>query len=341
MPGMKAKRIKAQCLLSLLIAGTVLAACSSSGRRVRIEGRFLNMNQAELYLLDVLHGRKDTIAVRSGRFAFETSQSDTVTYLLMFPNYSLLPVFTYPGATIGVEGDASHLRETKVTGTDENDDMTQLRLQAAKQTPPEAKASARQYIASNPASPVSLYLLEHYFLQEPEPNYAEASRLCRTMTAQGGAVARLEKQLQMLKNGQLGSRLPQFTLKDTQGKTVNEQQLRSKANVVCLWASWHYESKNIMTQLHKMQRQHPQDISVVSVCIDATPEEGRDFLKHDTIDWPNICDGKMWQTPLATRLGFASLPANVIADKNGKIVARNLASINDVKKHIENIIGTK
>jgi hypothetical protein len=329
------------CKLLLLACSLLLLACNSSGGRVRIEGKFRHMNQAELYLLDLQHGQKDTITVRDGRFVFETSQKDSTTYLLMFPNFSVIPVFTQPGATVKVEGDASHLRGTKIRGTDENDEMTNFRLNTASQTPPETKASARKHILDNPGSPVSRYLLEQFFLRDAEPDYAEVGKMADAMLNQNAISARQHKQLKTLGNAPKGSKLPPFTVRDTKGKTVTTQQLQSQANVICLWSSWHYESKNIMTQLRKMQKEHPGSISVVSVCIDATEAEGKEFISRDSISWPNVCDGKMWDTPLAQKLGFVTLPANVIADKNGKIVARNASSIKEMKKSIEDLLEKK
>jgi hypothetical protein len=40
----------------------------------------------------------------------------------------------------------------------------------------------------------------------------------------------------------------------------------------------------------------------------------------------------MWNTPLLKKLGIATLPANIISDKSGKVLARNLSGVELSKK---------
>ena len=122
------------------------------------------MNQAELYIYHPDQGWKDTIAVRDGRFTYSVQLKDTCMLFLIFPNFSEMPVFAHSGAKISIEGDASHLRETEIKGTKTNEAMTAFRLRANNLTPPEVINAASDYIGKNPSSPVSLYLLRHYFI---------------------------------------------------------------------------------------------------------------------------------------------------------------------------------
>ena len=327
------------CFLLLVAA---LSSCSSSSGPFRLEGKFKNMNQAEFYIFDQQKGWKDTIHVRSGRMAYERSLTDTATLVLMFPNYSVIPIFARPGITVEMQGDASHLRETEVKGSDENKEMTAFRLRANNQMPPEVIASARDYILEQPASPVSFYLLQRYFIQGPTPDYAEAYRLCDTIAKTGGngAAVRLRKELARLKNGAMGSKLPAFSAKATDGKAVTNKQLQSDVNVVQLWATWNSESRSLLTQLHKLQKEHRDRISIVSVSLDASPSESRSFLERDSISHPVVCDGLMWQSPLVIKLGMATLPANIITNKQGKIVARNINTSKELKEKIEELLET-
>lgn len=298
------------------------------------------MNQGEFYLYNAELGWKDTIGVRDGRFVYELALKDTTTLLLLFPNYSELPIFARPGVKIKMNGDATHLRGTTIKGSDENEEMTAFRLRANQQTPPEIIKSAKEYITDNPASPVSFYLLQRYFIQSSTPDYNEAEKLCQLIqqASSNGFAIRLGKQLAILKNAQTGSQLPRFTVKDTSGKVVTEKLLKKDINVICLWSSWNYESRNIMTKIRKLRKAHPDKIAVISVCIDATQAAGRDFLKRDSIDWPNICDGKMWQTPLCTSMGMTTIPANIIADKKGKIIARNLSDAKEMEEKLKALL---
>ena len=320
-----------------------LFSCGPSSNRFRLEGRFKNLNQGEFYLYSIENGKKDTIGVRDGRFSYEMAITDTTTLVLIFPNYSEIPIYARPGISVKIKGDASHLRETEVEGSEENEEMTAFRLSASQMTPPEVKELARQFILQKPASPISLYLLRRYFITSSSPDYAEAAGLCDTIleATGGGPAILLHKRLKALKNASVGQKLPAFTTKDTKGNTVSQKHLSSDVNVVCLWASWNAESRNIITQIRKQQKAYKDRISVLTVSLDATAEEEEYYIKRDSISWPNICDGQMWQTPLVDIFGFGTVPSVIIADKTGKIVARNLTVRKQVEDEIDRLLNPK
>ena len=325
------------CLSALSL---LLAACGVSGDRFRLEGKFKNLNQGEFYIYSLEQGRKDTIAVRDGRFVYDIELADTVTYLLMFPNFSEIPIFARPGALVKIDGDVSHLKETTVTGTDENKAMTAFRLDTSELMPPEVKERARLFIADHPQSVVSLFLLRRYFIQGLETDYKEAFDLCGTLLeAQPANIAliQLHKQLETLQSLKAKGKLPHFSATDSEGRKVGNSQLDGKVNVVLTWASWSFESQNIMRQLKKVEKKSPKDLKVLSICLDASTAEGHFTLKRDSIDWPNVCDGKLWQSAIVKQLALTYVPDNIVVDKDGNILARSLKGT-ELKEKVESLL---
>jgi hypothetical protein len=49
----------------------------------------------------------------------------------------------------------------------------------------------------------------------------------------------------------------------------------------------------------------------------------------------------MWQTPLVDIFGFGTVPSVIIADKTGKIVARNLTVRKQVEEEIDRLLNPK
>lgn len=319
---------------------TLLTACGSSGNRFRLEGEFKNMNQAELYLYNAADGRKDTIHVQRGRFIYETDLKDTATLMVMFPNYSQIPVFATSGITAKMKGDASQLREIKVKGSKQNDEMTAFRLKANQLAPPEMTEIAAEYITEEPNSPVSFYLLQQYFVKALEPDYRRAMLLCNTMlqaNPQNRAVLQLKHDLRPLTAGSKGSRMPVFALLDTKGRVVTNRQMQKKVNVVCLWATWNYESRAQLSTLRKLVKENPGKISALGISIDATAGEGRDWTRRDSVNFPLVCDGKMWQTPMAQALGMNDLPTNIVTDEKGIIVERDIPN-KEMQKRLQELM---
>ena len=155
-------------LLAALLTLLLLAACGEERQTFLLEGTFKGFNQGELYIYGAEGNREmDTIAVVKGRFHYEIPLEDSTTFVLVFPNFTELPVFGTKGAEITIEADASHLREAKVTGNRENEEFTKFRKSNIDQAPPEFALSVANFIKDNPASPFATYLLRRYFVQTP------------------------------------------------------------------------------------------------------------------------------------------------------------------------------
>ena len=324
------------CLLSLL-----LLSCGDSQKNFKIEGSFKGFKQGELYVYSIDTPRKlDTIGVSRGEFVYQASITEPTTLVVVFPNYSELPVFAEPGVTIKVKGDASHLKETEIKGTDTNKAMTEFRLKTSNMVPPDVIKEATQFINEQPASPISIYLLNKYFIQTPDPDYAKAQNLAKTIlkaSPDNQKIAKISKQLDALKALKVGNKLPSFFAAGLNGEGISSSDLNAKVNVITLWASWNYESINIQNLLARLKRQHEGDLKVLSISIDGCVKDCRKIVERDSIKWSNVCDGKMWDTPVLQKIGLSYLPDNIVVDGQGKILARTL-NYQDLNKKIEELI---
>ena len=141
-------------LTSLLLLTLVSVPCGTSSDRFKIEGRFLNLNQGELYVYSNDGGISgvDTIKVNGGRFTYETACTRPSVLMLVFPNFSEQPVFAEPGKSVSISADASHLKQMEVKGTKDNELMTQFRERCLQATPPETKKYAEEFISDKPDS---------------------------------------------------------------------------------------------------------------------------------------------------------------------------------------------
>ena len=331
-------------LVAALFCLLILPSCSSDKSRFVLEGNFRNMNQADFFVFDTRKGSKDTIHVQRGRFKFERTLPDTTVLLLMFPNYSTLPIFAHGGASVKLKGDASHLRETKVTGSDENDDMTEFRLGTSQLTPPEVEEAAARYIMDHPASPVSLYMLQYYFVQAPMPDYGKGLRLSAVIHAAVPTNLQavvLHKQLQELSREADGKRLPRFAVLDMKGKLRTNKDLGRKVNIVCLYSSCNTNAVDLLHTAQQLQRKHSGDMALMGISIDATSEESNILLRRDTITCPVICTGDMWQTPLARKMGLVRIPEALIADRNGRVVRHHITTPIQLREEVNKLLEDK
>lgn len=317
-------------ILGYILLTLVVVSCGTKSGHFRIKGRLRSFNQGEFYVYSPDGGISgmDTIKVADGRFSYETSLSDKATFVIVFPNYSELPVFAQSGTTAEISGDASHLKEVEVKGDKTNEEMTRQRLAMANMTPPEVKKAAEDFIRKNPKSIISFYLLRKHFINTVEPDYSKAYSLASEMVKADKENARAEtlaKQFKSLSTVKKNGMLPSFTATDIEGKTVSRSKLNGKLNVIIAWAGWNYESVNTQRELRRQKKTYGDKLQVVGICLDADTVHCKRTIRVDSLQWQTICDQKLWDSPTVRQLAITRVPGNIVADSKGKIIAINLS----------------
>lgn len=328
--------------LFYLLTLVLLTGCGPEGNKFRLAGRLRNINLGQflVYSPDGGFVGVDTIKVQNGRFSYEREVRKDVTLILVFPNFSEQAVFASPGEEVEIKGDATHLKEMTIKGTDENDELTKLRTRLNKLTPPEIPAAVAQYIEEEPTSIVSIYLLDKYFVNAKTPDYVEAQRLAGLMlkaNPDNGRLRKLKTQLDGLKNSRLQAMLPVVSAKDLDDKQVSTNQLKGKVGVISTWATWNYPSTDVQRRLRKLQKKYPQNLSLISICMDGDKRECKKRVERDSLMWSVICDGQMFQNQMVQQLGLFVIPSMIVTNKQGKIIARDLEP-NKVEEELEKLL---
>lgn len=315
-------------IVLFLLLVLILISCGTRSGHFKMEGRFLHMNQGELYVYSPDGGIDglDTIKIEAGRFAYEIPCSKPATLVIIFPNYSVQPIFAESGGSVEMKADASHLKEMEVKGTDDNELMTKFRKQIANSSPPDELKYAIQFIKDHPESTVSVYLLNRYLIQTETPDYKQAANLLKILLKeQPGNVTlgRLQRQISGLGTLKVGDKLPNFTTKDINGKLINNATLANQTIIISTWAAWSYESLDFQRALNDAVK--AGKIAALGISVDANPKDVRQALKNDDITFPNVCDGKMLSTPLLKTFGLTTVPDNIVV-RNGKIIERGITA---------------
>ena len=321
-----------------------LLSCGSDRKTFLLEGTFKGFSQGELYIYGMNGShRLDTISVVKGKIHYEVTLEDPVTLSLVFPNFSELPIFAEPRAEVEIEGDASHLKETRISGTETNEQMTKFRLKAGGMTPPEATKAAEAFIREQPASPIALYLLNKYFTQIPSPDYKKCIELIaeiQKVQPDEPSLKGLAEKMKGLVNLKDGAKIPNFTATDIDGKTVKSSDLNAPVNIIFTWAKWNYESVSMQRQLTFFQQRYKDKLKIVGICLDVNKKECRENAEKDSVKWSTMCDGKMWESPLLKQLGLSYLPDNIMTDSQGKIIAHTL-HINELQDKARPLLDPK
>lgn len=267
-----------------LVAALVCTSCGTDSRHFRIDGRLLHLNQGEFYVYspDGTINGLDTIKVQAGRFSYEVACDRPMTLMIVFPNFTEQPVFAQPGKSVDLKGDASHLKEMTVKGTEDNELMNKFREMIHNAAPPEMKKCAQLFVQDHPESRVGAYLVDRYFIHDANPDTKTAVHLVDLMIEkqpENGYLKRQKRQLTASFVATKGADIPNVLGTTVDGKTIGRVQLtKAPVTVVCALATWKYESMSQFRRLAAYAASQQGRVAVVGVSIDASPSLVRSQL---------------------------------------------------------------
>ena len=267
-----------------LVAALVCTSCGTDSRHFRIDGRLLHLNQGEFYVYspDGTINGLDTIKVQAGRFSYEVACDRPMTLMIVLPNFTEQPVFAQPGKSVDLKGDASHLKEMTVKGTEDNELMNKFREMIHNAAPPEMKKCAQLFVQDHPESRVGAYLVDRYFIHDANPDTKTAVRLVDLMIEKqpdNGYLKRQKRQLTASFVATKGADIPNVLGTTVDGKTIGRVQLtKAPVTVVCALATWKYESMSQFRRLAAYAASQQGRVAVVGVSIDASPSLVRSQL---------------------------------------------------------------
>jgi thiol-disulfide isomerase/thioredoxin len=100
---------------------------------------------------------------------------------------------------------------------------------------------------------------------------------------------------------------------------------KSKYVLVDFWASWCGPCRAEMPYVvEAYQKYHDKGLEVIGVSFDNDKDAWVAAIGSLKMPWPQMSDLKGWESAAAGAYNIQSIPANVLIDEQGKIVAKNL-----------------
>ena len=178
---------------------------------------------------------------------------------------------------------------------------------------------------SNPKSIIAAYAVNRnaYYFDENdlEPVVNNFDESIKGSTYVEGLVERLET----LKRVAVGQPAIDFTMDDMDGEPVALSSLFGNYLLVDFWASWcgpcRQENPNVVEAYNKF---HDKGFDVLGVSFDKTKDKWIEAVENDGLTWHHVSDLQYWGNAAGKLYGINSIPANVLLDPEGKIIAKNL-----------------
>ena len=185
----------------------------------------------------------------------------------------------------------------------------------------------------------SAYIITRTLLVQPkletlEPVYNSLDSTIK-QSKQGKIIADV---IEAVKKTSVGQMAPDFTMNDRDGKPVALSSLRGKYIFLDFWASWcgpcRRENPNIVAAYAKF---HSPKFDILGVSLDSKKDKWEEAITKDKLTWNHVSDLKGWGNTAAKTYGIRAIPANLLLDKDGKILARNLYG-DDLDKKLAEVL---
>lgn len=158
-------------------------------------------------------------------------------------------------------------------------------------------------------------------------------------TTEPEAAARLNEILRMSASFTIGAEAPDFAMNTPEGAAMKLSDLRGKVLLIDFWASWcgpcRRENPNVVAAYKKY---HEKGFDVLGVSLDRTKDRWVQAIEKDGLPWHHVSDLKGWKNDAAKLYGVSSIPATILLDAEGKILARNLRGP-QLEAKLEQIFG--
>jgi len=185
------------------------------------------------------------------------------------------------------------------------------------------------YVKENVNNPAVWY----YELQNAAFSGTDVNRMKGIIVNANGYTKKLplykeiSKRIDVLERTAIGKQFTDFTMQDINGNEVKLSDYVGKGKYVLLdfWASWcapcRAEMPNVLEAHEKFAG---KDFEIVGVSLDSRKDAWANAINELNLPWPNISDLKGYECEGAIIYGISGIPATVLFDRNGTIIARDL-----------------
>jgi peroxiredoxin len=310
-------------LATLILSVLLLTACGESG--YVINGKIDGQKDGSVYLKifrNKMFFDVDTATIGpDGSFTFKGKVGQPLVYALATDEMSDPQPFFLENATMDVTF-GSDGSDFKVLHSPIND----LFFANFEKASSDENYNIDSLVTKYPTSPVSAFLLYRYFTYSLSLDQLKATRAklsedlaaCPYVKDLDAIIARLEKV-------QVGATAPDFSLPDTTGTTVSLSSFKGKYVLLDFWASWcpycRKENPNVVKAFNMFK---DKNFTVVGISLDKEKKYWMEAIQHDSLTWTQLSDLKYWDSQIAELYGVRGIPANVLINPQGVILARNV-----------------
>jgi len=347
--------------LFIMLITAILASCTSRKSDIfTINGTIAGMDTGMIYLQKRDHGkwiRTDSTMIKGGNFTF-TGKVDMpeMRYIAVAKKEASLPFFI-ENTEFSITAYADSLDKSIVKGgptqekfktylsqadaydnkmndlyvsymqAKQSGDSVQLKKIDSTYTSRETEKTTftNDFIKKNPKSVVAPYLVISNAYQYELADLESLTASFDTSLNKSSYVKSLKERITILKSVEVGQPAVDFTMNDSTGNPIMLSSFKGKIILVDFWASWcgpcRAENPNVVKAYNEFNK---KGFNILGVSFDTDKAKWLKAIRDDKLSWNHVSDLQGWGNAAGKLYGVMSIPASVLLDKDGKIIAKNL-----------------
>lgn len=138
---------------------------------------------------------------------------------------------------------------------------------------------------------------------------------------------KIAENIDILEKTSVGNMFTDFSMEDADGNMVSLSDYVGKGKYVLMdfWASWCAPCRAEMPNVVEAYKKYGgKEFEIIGVSLDSKKEAWLKAVDDLKLPWIQLSDLKGWDCIGSKKYGVTGVPATVLFDKEGKIIARNL-----------------
>lgn len=185
------------------------------------------------------------------------------------------------------------------------------------------------FIRRNIKSPATLFFIEKLDKNKYYTLYDSVANSLHTLYPETYVVVDFYRKVMAQKRIAMGTQMENIKLPSVSSDTLSLYPLNAKLVIIDFWASWcgHCRRENPL-KIRLYQNYSDKGLRYFSISLDRDKQAWINAIQTDKLIWTDhVSELKGWNSEVARYYNITGIPANIIIDDNGRILALNLRGL--------------